>query len=47
MDYSGRVITAVSLIGPRNRMVSRPISEIVDAVIKTAEEISSRLGFID
>lgn len=47
MDYSGRVITAVSLIGPRNRMSSKPISDIVDAVVKTAQEISSRLGFIE
>jgi DNA-binding IclR family transcriptional regulator len=46
-DYTGQVVTAVSLIGPRNRMSTKPIADIVDTVIKTALDISSRLGYIE
>ncbi len=46
-NYTGRVVTAVSLIGPRNRMSGRPISEFVEAIVKTAQDISYRLGYIE
>jgi DNA-binding IclR family transcriptional regulator len=46
-DYTGQVVTAVSVIGPRKRMSTKSIPEIVDAVVKTAQDISSRLGYID
>lgn len=46
-DYTGQVVTAVSLIGPRNRMSAKLIPEIVDAVVKTAQDISTRLGYIE
>jgi DNA-binding IclR family transcriptional regulator len=46
-NYTGRVVTAVSLIGPRNRMGSKPMSDIVAAVVKTAQDISSRLGYLE
>lgn len=46
-DYTDQVVTAVSLIGPKDRMSTKPISEIVDVVVKTAQEISYRLGYIE
>lgn len=46
-DYMGQVVTAVSVIGPRTRMSTKPIPEIVDTVVKTAQDISSRLGYIE
>ncbi len=46
-DYTGEVVTAVSLIGPRNRMRTKPLLEYVEAVVKAAKEISSRLGYLE
>ncbi|MBD8591620.1 IclR family transcriptional regulator [Peribacillus simplex] len=45
-DYTGQVVTAVSLIGRRNRMSTQPISDIVEVVVKTAKDISYQLGYI-
>jgi len=45
-DYTDQVITAVSLIGPRHRMRTKSISDIVKVVVKTAQNISVRLGYI-
>jgi DNA-binding IclR family transcriptional regulator len=46
-DYTGQVVTSLSVIGPRDRMSIKPISEIVEIVVKTAKNISSRLGYIE
>jgi DNA-binding IclR family transcriptional regulator len=46
-DYMGKVIAAVSLIGPKQRIKSKNVSIISEEVIKTAKEISNRLGYIE
>ncbi|WP_428910888.1 IclR family transcriptional regulator [Niallia sp. Krafla_26] len=46
-DYSESVVSAITLIGPKQRMMDKSITEMVDLVVKTAEEISSLLGYIN
>ncbi|WP_394232283.1 IclR family transcriptional regulator [Niallia oryzisoli] len=46
-DYTGQVVTAVSVIGPRNRVNTKSLTEIVELAVKTAHDISSRLGYIE
>lgn len=46
-DYMGRVIAAVSLIGPKHRIKKKNVSLIIKEVVKTAREISYRLGYIE
>lgn len=46
-DYLGRVIAAVSLIGPKQRIKNKNVSIITEEVVKIAKEISNRLGYIE
>lgn len=46
-DYTGKVISAVSVIGSRKRIADKSIPIFIDEIVKTAQEISYRLGYLE
>lgn len=46
-DYTGQVIAAVSVAGPRQRINNDKIPKFTEQIIKTGKEISIKLGFIE
>ncbi|MCM3706610.1 MULTISPECIES: IclR family transcriptional regulator [Cytobacillus] len=45
-DYTGNVMAAVTVAGPRQRITESKIIEITSEIIKTAEVISDKLGYL-
>lgn len=45
-DHSGRVLAAVGLAGPSNRLTDRRLRELVGPVLAGAETISRNLGYV-
>ena len=45
-DYSGSVIAALGLAGPRSRVTKRRLNELTTSVIGAAEAISRKLGYV-
>ena len=45
-DYTNEVVAAVSIVGPRQRGIGRNVKTYITEVIKAAEEISEKLGYI-
>lgn len=45
-DYTGKVIAAISLVGPKHRIEKHQHSTIKNKVIKAAKEISKNLGYM-
>lgn len=45
-DYTNEVVAAVSIVGPKHRGIGKDASPYINEVIKTAEEISEKLGYI-
>ncbi len=45
-DYSGRVIAAISTTGPLNRMTADKLKTVRGEIMKAAEEISKKLGYV-
>lgn len=46
-DYTGRVIASVSIAGPRQRIHKEYIPRFIDEIVKTGNEISHRLGYLE
>ncbi len=44
-DSSGRVVAALSIAGPANRLGREAVSQLSGAVKRTAAELSSDLGY--
>ncbi|WP_413300285.1 IclR family transcriptional regulator [Bacillus sp. 1P10SD] len=44
-DYTGEVVAAVSVVGPKQRIDKEKISLFIVEVVKTGNEISSKLGY--
>ena len=44
-DMSGRVVAAVGLAGPTQRLTKKDLRALVPQVVATADAISARLGF--
>lgn len=44
-DYTGKVVCAVTVVGPIQRMHDHKIQEIAKKVVKAAEDASERLGY--
>lgn len=44
-DYRGKVVAALSVVGPKQRMQARKIEAIVQQTIHASYEIASRLGY--
>lgn len=44
-DYTEKVVAAVSVVGPKQRIDNEKISLFIDEVVKTGKEISSKLGY--
>ncbi len=45
-DHSGRVLAAVGLAGPSNRLTDQRLHELVEPVTAGAEAISRNLGYV-
>lgn len=45
-DYTNEVVAAVSIVGPKERGIGRDRLHYIAEVIKAAEEISEKLGYI-
>lgn len=45
-DYTNEVVAAVSIVGPKQRGIGKDASPYITEVIKAAEEISEKLGYI-
>ncbi|WP_102346549.1 IclR family transcriptional regulator [Bacillus sp. Marseille-P3661] len=45
-DYTGHVIAALSIVGPKKRMVDKNIYTITKELLKAGEEISINLGYL-
>jgi IclR family KDG regulon transcriptional repressor len=45
-DYTGQVVAAVSVAGPRQRVIDEKIPRFINAIIKAGKEISIKLGYI-
>ncbi|WP_141334468.1 IclR family transcriptional regulator [Paenibacillus sp. tmac-D7] len=45
-DYTGKVIAAISLVGPKHRILKHQHATIKNKVIKAAKEISRNLGYM-
>lgn len=46
-DYTGRVTASVSIAAPRQRIDEELIPHLIDEIVKTGTEISSRLGYME
>ncbi|MCQ6274154.1 IclR family transcriptional regulator [Bacillus sp. V3B] len=46
-DYTGKVTASVSIAGPRQRIHEEFIPYFIDEIIKTGNEISYRLGYME
>lgn len=46
-DYTGRVTASVSIAAPKQRIDEEFIPHLIDEIVKTGTEISSRLGYIE
>jgi IclR family KDG regulon transcriptional repressor len=46
-DYSGEVIAAVSVVGPKQRICSNDIPRFIEHVCRTGQEISNLLGYYE
>jgi IclR family transcriptional regulator, KDG regulon repressor len=44
-DYRGRVIAALSMVGPKQRIQQQRLNNLAKRVIHAADEISSRMGY--
>lgn len=44
-DYTGKVVAALSVVGPKQRIDHRKLKEIRQHTINASKEISSRLGY--
>lgn len=44
-DYRGRVIAALSMVGPKQRIQYQRLNNLAKRVIHAADEISSRMGY--
>jgi IclR family transcriptional regulator, KDG regulon repressor len=44
-DYTGKVVAALSVVGPKQRIHSGKIQSIVHHTIRASSEVSSRLGY--
>lgn len=44
-DYTGKVVSAITVVGPIQRMSNRKIETIAKRVIRASEEASERLGY--
>jgi IclR family KDG regulon transcriptional repressor len=45
LNYSGKVVGAISVAGPAFRMTDANIARLIGSVIQTAKELSEELGF--
>ncbi|MEW9670937.1 IclR family transcriptional regulator [Ammoniphilus sp. 3BR4] len=45
-DYSGEVIAAISVVGPKERMPERKFPFYIENLKRAAEELSNQLGYI-
>jgi IclR family transcriptional regulator, KDG regulon repressor len=45
-DHSGRVVAAISVAAPVQRMSKKTVQATIPSVVAAAENISRRLGFI-
>ncbi|MDO8636003.1 MAG: IclR family transcriptional regulator C-terminal domain-containing protein, partial [Dehalococcoidia bacterium] len=45
-DHSGKVVAAITVAGPATRVSIEQLIELGEAVRKTSEEISYKLGFL-
>jgi IclR family KDG regulon transcriptional repressor len=45
-DYTGEVVAAVSVVGPKQRVSDDKLPQFVEEIIKAGEEISIKLGYI-
>ncbi|WP_428912443.1 IclR family transcriptional regulator [Niallia sp. Krafla_26] len=46
-DYLGNVIASVSIAGPRHRIVDELVTQYVPELVKTGENISHQLGYME
>lgn len=46
-DYTGKVIASVNVAAPRSRFGDERIEQCIGEIIKTAKEISKKLGYIE
>lgn len=44
-DYTGKVVSAINIVGPIQRMKDYKIPEIVKKVVRAGEEASERMGY--
>jgi IclR family transcriptional regulator, KDG regulon repressor len=44
-DYSGEVVAAITITGPASRITKSKLPRLAEQVVRTAENISSRLGY--
>lgn len=44
-DYTGKVVSALSVVGPKQRIDNRKLKGITQQTINASKEISSRLGY--
>ena len=45
-DYTGEVVAAVSVVGTRDRIQDHKLSSFTEVIMKAANEVSMRLGYI-
>lgn len=46
-DYSGKIIAAISISGPENRVTKERIqSELIDLILQTADVVSKKMGYL-
>ncbi|WP_163538094.1 IclR family transcriptional regulator [Gracilibacillus sp. YIM 98692] len=46
-DYRGKVIAAITIVGPKQRVSSHKIQKLAKQVIRAGLEISNRIGYIN
>ena len=44
-DYTGKIVSAVAVVGPMQRMTDHKIKQITKKVIEAGDEASVRLGY--